>query len=129
MSKVSHLRAVRRPAGIAHPHILRDLHLGSLTCFIIEQIIGQLDPNIIPYFYRTSAGAEIDIVLTKANKPFISIEVKRTLSPKVTKSFRNAINDLKTKNNFIIYPGNESYPIAKDIKVISFNELNYSKWL
>lgn len=94
--------------------------------FVIEKIINGLNPSVFPYFYRTSSGAEIDLVLTKANKPLISIEVKHSLSPKVTKSFRNAINDLESINNFIVYPGKETYSISKNIKVLSIYDI-YNK--
>jgi len=100
----------------------------SWESFVIENIINQLEPPVIPYFYRTNAGAEIDLVLTKANIPYVSIEVKHSLSPKVSKSFRNAINDLNSKNNFIIYPGKETYSISKNVKALSVYEIGRIKW-
>ena len=59
----------------------------------------------------------MDIVITKANKPYFGIEIKYTSSPTITKSLKIAIDDLKTTKNFIIIPGTDEFPLRKDIVV------------
>lgn len=83
--------------------------------FVIEQIANLLPENTLLYFYRTSAGAEIDLViLDRKNKP-IAFEIKYSLSPKLEKGFSIAFEDLSCKKGFVIYPGEEYYPLRKNI--------------
>jgi len=83
--------------------------------FVIEQIISTLSGTGEFFFYRTSAGAELDLLfLDRKNKP-IAVEVKYSLSPGLSKGFRNAFADLACKQGFVVYPGEESYPLAENI--------------
>ncbi len=91
--------------------------------FVVEQIIRILPNSIRPYFYRTQAGAEIDIVLTQADKPIAAIEIKHSSTPNVSKGFIHGLEDLSLKRGYIIYPGYESYPLNKSIQVISIDEI------
>ncbi len=95
----------------------------SWESFCVEQIIALKSGSYDVYFYRTQAGAEIDLVLTKGMKIEIAIEVKYSLNPKMTKSSLNAINEIKPKKTWIIYPGKESYPIKKDVWTLPVLEL------
>lgn len=91
--------------------------------YVIEQIIGELRDKFNYYYYRTQDGTEADLVLLKAGKPYITIEIKFSTAPKITQGTYNSINDLKTKKNFIIIPSNEQgyYIDGKRIKVIGFS--------
>lgn len=91
--------------------------------FVIEQIFSILPSNWGKYFYRTSAGAEIDLVVFKSAKECIAIEIKYSSQPQVTKGFWTAFSDLKCKKGFIVYPGSETYPINKNVSVLSVNNL------
>ncbi len=83
--------------------------------FVIEQIANLLPENTPLYFYRTLAAAEIDLViLDRKNQP-IAIEIKYSLSPKLEKGFSIAFEDLSCKKGFVIYPGEEYYPLRKNI--------------
>src|SRR5690606_25883573 len=77
----------------------------SFEGFIIENILNNLPSNMQAYFYRTSAGAEIDLVLERNFKERIAIEIKRSLSPTVSKGFYIGMQDIGAKKGFIIYPG------------------------
>jgi len=91
--------------------------------FVIEQVISLLPDNRDVYFYRTNAGAEIDLVLfDKKNKP-VAIEIKYSMSPAVSRGFWNACEDLTCKKGFIIYPGNEIYPVGKNVFAMPVREL------
>ncbi len=90
--------------------------------FVIQQIIN-LFPEKEIYFYRTNAGAEIDLLLfDKKNAP-IAIEIKYSMSPVVSRGFWNAYEDLSCKRGFVIYPGEEIYPIGKDVLAMPVREL------
>jgi len=78
--------------------------------YAIEQISYHKQNNIKLFFYRTHAGAEIDLVLVKSNKAIAAIEIKYSNAPKPSKGFFIGINDLQTKQNFIITPSTDTYP-------------------
>ncbi|MBU4388549.1 MAG: ATP-binding protein, partial [Proteobacteria bacterium] len=79
--------------------------------FAMENILSQL-PGWQAAFFRTSAGAEIDLVLTKGRKK-IACEFKASTAPQVTRGFWNALDDLKISEAWIIGPVKEAYPIKK----------------
>ncbi len=68
--------------------------------FIIEQIIALL-PNWNPYFYRTSHGVEIDLVMVNGDTK-IAFEIKVSSAPNLTKGFHQACEDLKPQKVFVI---------------------------
>jgi predicted AAA+ superfamily ATPase len=90
----------------------------SFEGFVIEQILAILPTGIEPYFYRTSAGAEVDLVLVPRNGSPIAVEIKHSLSPKISGGLRSVIDDLKCNRSFIVYPGNEAYPLAQQITAL-----------
>ena len=54
-----------------------------------------------------------------------AIDIKRSMTPKIKKGFYIACDDLKPSRRFVIYAGNEHYPIANDVEVIGlFSFLN-----
>ena len=83
------------------------------------------DVATLAYFYRTqsAAAAEIDLVLTRGLKVEIAIEVKYSLSPKLTRSSTSAINEVNPLKTWVVYPGEESYPIKKNIWTLPINQL------
>ncbi len=72
-------------------------------------------------FYRTSNGAEIDLILNKANKR-IAIECKVSTAPKVTRGFYSAMEDLDIQEAWVIAPVDEKYPLKENVFVISLPE-------
>ena len=92
--------------------------------FVMEQLFTQLPAHTDKYFYRSSAGAEIDLVYWNAEGKLIAVEIKFSLSPKPAKGFWNAFADLKCSGGFIIYPGRESYPISENVWTLPLSEIN-----
>ncbi len=92
--------------------------------FVIEQIIATLPDGWGVYFYRTNAGAEIDLLLVNRKNEPIAVEIKYSSSPKVSKGFWNAFEDLSCKQGFIIYPGKESYPVARNVRCLPVSMIN-----
>jgi predicted AAA+ superfamily ATPase len=92
--------------------------------FCLEQITALKPSHFDIYFYRTLAAAEIDFVLTRGSKAEIAIEIKYSLTPKLTKSSINAIAELAPKKTWIVYPGNESYPVKKDVWTLPITQLS-----
>lgn len=82
--------------------------------YVIEQITQRLKDGIQAYFYRTSNGAEMDLVLVQGLRPIVSIEIKLSLTPALKRGSTESINDLKTKHNFVVTPagGNMSLKLS-----------------
>lgn len=91
---------------------------------VIEQILAILPTGIEPFFYRTAAGAEVDLLLVPRGCAPLPIEIKHSLSPKVSNGLRSVMDDLKCERGFIIYPGNEAYPITSRITALPITMLN-----
>jgi len=91
--------------------------------FVIEQIVALLPENSPYYFYRTNAGAEIDFIfIDQQNRP-VPVEIKYSLSPVLSKGFWNAYEDLSCQRGYVIYPGNEKYPLGHNVSVLPLNML------
>ncbi len=91
--------------------------------FVIENILSIVPTDAKPSFYRTSAGAEIDLVLEMPNSEIWAIEIKNGLIARPSKGFYNAVEDIKSTHNFVVYAGKEQYPIAENIQAISLTEI------
>lgn len=91
--------------------------------FVIETLLNVLPASFLPFFYRTAAGAEIDLVLELSPNKHFAIEIKRGLSPKLEKGFYNAISDLEPERAFVVYSGEERYPLGQNIEVIGLKEM------
>lgn len=83
--------------------------------FALEQIINTIHESYGKYFYRTGAGAEIDLIITKADNPLVCIEIKFSLSPKLTQGFWNGMEDLNCKKGFLVYPGTDVFPVRENV--------------
>ena len=86
--------------------------------FVIENILSVAPPGTTPSFFRTSAGAEIDLVLEMPNSEIWAIEIKSGLTAKPSRGFYNAIEDINATHCFVVYAGQERYPITENIQAI-----------
>ena len=87
--------------------------------FVIENLLAVAPPRARASFYRTAAGAEIDLILELPGQPGVwAIEIKHSLAPKLSRGFHSARADLNPVRSFVVYAGEERYPIAKDVEVI-----------
>lgn len=93
--------------------------------YVIENILTILPSSAVAYFYRTAAGAEIDLLIEFSSGKRWAIEVKRGLTPQVSKGFYSAIEDINPDAAFIVYSGNEDYTTKHGVDVKSlFSILN-----
>ena len=83
--------------------------------WVIENVLGEF-PDWRGYFYRTAAGAELDLVLEKGRKR-IAIECKLSAAPEVGQGFWSALADLEINEAWIIAPVKQSYPLKKGVTV------------
>ena len=91
--------------------------------WVIETLLSVLPWPSSASFYRTSAGAEVDLVIERAGGQTWAIEIKRSLSAKVSRGFHTARRDLNPDRTFVAYAGDERYPVAKDVEAIGVREL------
>lgn len=94
----------------------------SWESFVIESIISVLPQDATPYFYRTRAGAEVDLVIDFGNK-VVAIEIKKALAPKVSKGFCIAAEDIAAAEKYVVYLGEEDYRIGEDLEVVSVKSM------
>jgi predicted AAA+ superfamily ATPase len=90
----------------------------SWESFVIETMIAVAPEGTQANFYRTAAGAEIDLLLTLPGGALWAIEVKRSLAPTLERGFHQACADLNPERRVVIYPGSESYPLREGIEVM-----------
>ena len=86
--------------------------------FVVEQVCGRLDPASLVSFYRTAAGAELDLVVETGSRK-IGIEVKFSSAPKVTKGFWQACEDVGVDRAYVVAPVREGWAMAANVEVVS----------
>jgi predicted AAA+ superfamily ATPase len=91
--------------------------------FVIETLIDCAPAWTAPYYYRTSSGAEIDLLLELPGGRLWAIEIKRTLSPKVERGFHVACEDLKPARRLVAYAGDERVLMPHDVEAIGLHAL------
>ena len=91
--------------------------------YVLATLFSALPWHSSAYFYRTSAGAEIDLIIEFKHNCIWAIEIKRSLSPKLTKGFYQAYSDLKPKCAFVVYNGEKSYPLDKHTTALGVREM------
>ena len=121
-----------RDSGVIHSLLgLRDTEavLGhpvsgaSWEGFVIENILRCAPAFAEGAFYRSSAGAEIDLVLTLSGNEAWAIEIKRGGAPKLERGFYNACEDIAPQRKFVVHGGEERYPMANGVEAIGLAEI------
>lgn len=87
--------------------------------FVIENLISASNGKARPYFYRTGAGAEADLVLEFAPGQCWAIEVKLSSAPTVDRGFHNAADDIAAVRSILVYKGTERFPMRGGIEAMS----------
>lgn len=86
--------------------------------FVIETLIAAAPTGTQSNFYRTAAGAEIDLLLTLPGARPWAIEIKRSLTPKLEKGFYLACEDLDPARRIVVYPGQDAFPLKNDVEAL-----------
>jgi predicted AAA+ superfamily ATPase len=92
--------------------------------FVIETLLGVAPQGTEASFYRTAAGAEMDLVLALPGGSLWTVEVKRSLAPKLERGFYHASDDLKPDRRFVVYSGTERFPLAESTDAVGLVELS-----
>ena len=91
--------------------------------YVVETLLGARPPLARSHFYRTSAGAELDLVIDHADGERWAIEIKRSLSATVRRGFHLACGDVKPTRAFVVHAGDDRYPVAQGVEGIGVREL------
>lgn len=96
---------------------------GSWEGFVIENIMSVAPARAIPFYYRTSNGAEIDLILEFSGNEKWAIEIKRSSSPSLSKGFHIACDDIKADKRYVVYSGKDRFPIGEGVTAIPLADL------
>lgn len=116
-----------RDSGIVHALLgLRDLDavLGhpvagaSWEGFVVEQLIAAA-PQAQASFYRTSHGAEADLVLNFRGGQTWVVEIKRSSAPTVSKGYYLAASDVGATRKLLVAPVGRPYSMKEGVEVMN----------
>lgn len=91
---------------------------GSWEGFAIETLIAAAPIGTQPFFYRTAAGAELDLVLRLPGNAIWAIEIKRTTTPKVSRGFHLSVDDIKADRKILVYAGEREVPAGDGLRAM-----------
>ena len=92
--------------------------------FVLETIIDRLDlQDDQVHFWAAHSGAELDLFIVRGRRR-IGIEIKRTTTPRVTRSMRSALDDLDLSEAIVVHAGGDSYRLAARIRAVAANRLD-----
>jgi hypothetical protein len=93
---------------------------GSWEGLAIESLIAAAPAGSEAHFFRTAAGAEIDLLLKLPGrrKPW-AIDVRRGLAPKIERGFHLACDAVRPERRLVVYGGTERFPLAEDVEAVA----------
>ncbi|MCU7917193.1 MAG: ATP-binding protein [Candidatus Thiodiazotropha sp. (ex Epidulcina cf. delphinae)] len=87
--------------------------------FAVENILSVLPSRAETYFYRTAAGAEVDLVIKMPSSEIWAVEIKHGVAPKLGKHYSQTCDDVGATHRYILYGGDDEFPVGNDVKIIS----------
>jgi predicted AAA+ superfamily ATPase len=84
--------------------------------YAVEEVLKAFQPDEA-YYWATYNGAELDLLLFKDGRR-IGVECKRADAPTLTPSMKTTLSDLKLDTLHVLYPGERTYSIAKNVDVM-----------
>lgn len=91
--------------------------------FVIENLLAAAPAGTRASFYRTAAGAEIDLLLELPGGKRWAVEIKSGLSPRLEKGFHFARQDLRPGKSFVVYAGDDRYPLDEGVEALGLRDL------
>ena len=91
--------------------------------FVMETLLSVLPWRSSASFYRTRAGAEVDLVIEHSDGELWAVEIKRSLAARVSRGFHEACTDLKPARAFVVHAGEDRFPISASCEGIGLREL------
>ena len=91
--------------------------------FVIQQVRSVLPQQARTHFYRSAGGAEVDLVIEMPQGERWAVEIKRGLTPKIGRGFREACGELRPSRRFVVYSGRERFPVDAEVEAVGVAEL------
>lgn len=88
---------------------------------VIESLIAAAG-DAPTFYYRTAAGAEVDLVFEGPRRRRYVVEIKRSTAPVMGKGFWNGCADLKATEAIVAYPGQEVIPMGSGTKAMGLRD-------
>lgn len=91
--------------------------------FVVENIYSVLPRRAETFYYRTAAGAEIDLVIKFSAAEIWAVEIKYGVAPKLGKHFSSTCDDVGATHKFVVYGGDDEFPVGDGVTMISLLRL------
>lgn len=121
-----------RDSGILHA-LLNISNIDNLFChpvmgaswegFAIDNLLSFLPVGTEYYFYGTARGAEVDLVIKHPAGELLAIEIKHSLTPKISRGFYEVCKDIKPTQRYVVYDGDEKFSLGNDIYATNLKDL------
>ena len=92
---------------------------GSWEGFVVENLLAAAPAWVQPFYYRTQAGAEVDLVLEFDPGRRWAVEIKRSVSrPTPSRGFHIACADLGAQRRIVVYGGTREFPQPNGVETL-----------
>jgi predicted AAA+ superfamily ATPase len=96
---------------------------GSWETWVIENLLAVAPVGTQPWYYRSAAGAEIDLVLELPAQQRWAVEIKRSSAPVVSRGFHTAAVDIGATRQFVVHSGPGSFPMSSEVQAVTLRDL------
>ena len=96
---------------------------GSWEGFVIESLLAVAPARTVPGFYRTSGGAEVDLVLELPGGKRWAVEIKRSPEATPSRGFHEGCSDLEVQQGWVVHSGTGRHPIRDGVQSIGLRDL------
>ena len=107
-------------ALLAHPVVGN-----SWEGFVIETLLNAAPRDAQSGFYRSTNGAEIDLVVDSPGLGLMAIEVKKGPSAKPRRGFYSACEDLRPAHKFLVHSAADAqaFPVGDGVTAVGLRDL------
>jgi uncharacterized protein len=91
--------------------------------FVVENLLTCAPRGTQAFFYRSSGGAEVDLLLELPGGALWAIEIKRSLNPKLDRGFYAACDDLMPSQRWLVYPGQVQFTMRASVEAVPLVQL------
>ena len=92
--------------------------------WVVEQALAASGAHTGASFFRTAAGAEIDLVLERPRGKRIALDIKLSSAPKPSQGFWSGIADIRPSAAYVVYPGKERYSLGQGVEALPVSMLS-----
>ena len=92
--------------------------------FALENLLDAAPFNTVPGFYRSSNGAEVDLLLDVPGQGLWAIEIKRAANARPQRGFHSACDDIQPVRRLLVHAGDERYPVGDAVEAVGLRLLS-----